>query len=175
MRTMNLPGLPVGPTSVEDCVRLCVVRFAAGDAPWPHASVLLTAYMAWPNAALQRDSWAATYLARFISSRNNPTELLAADGGKSGESIAFETFGGLGAVAKPAYDLLTEKISELQSRWLFVADIFQMIVDMARDERAVLRGGPSISKAIELCEIEKALPSHSQLRSAWSEFRDVAH
>ena len=88
---------------------------------------------------------------------------------------AFEKFGGLGAVAKPASDYLTEEIAGVQRRWLLVADIFQMIVDMAHDDRIALRRGPSISKAIELCEIERIMPGHSQLRKAWSDFRDVAH
>jgi hypothetical protein len=175
MRIMNLQELPVGPSSVEDCVRLYLERFAAGDAPWPHASVLLTAYMAWPNTTSQRDSWAATYLARFISSGNAAAEQETANESESREKVALRKFGGLGAVAKPAYEQLTEEIVQLQSRWLFVANVFQMIVDMARDERAVPFGSPSISKAVELCEIEKALPGHSQLRNAWSKFRDVAH
>jgi hypothetical protein len=50
-----------------------------------------------------------------------------------------------------------------------------MVVDMAHDDRIALRRGPSISKAIELCEIERTMPGHSQLRKAWSDFRDVAH
>jgi hypothetical protein len=81
----------------------------------------------------------------------------------------------LGAVVKPAFDLLTEEIAWVQRRWLLVADIFQMIVDMAHDDRIVLQRGASISKAVELCEIERAMPGHSQLRKAWSDFRDVAH
>ena len=63
----------------------------------------------------------------------------------------------------------------MQRKWLLVADIFHKIVDMAYDERIVLDGGPSISKAIEVCEIEYTMPGHSQLRNAWSEFRDVGH
>jgi hypothetical protein len=84
-------------------------------------------------------------------------------------------FGGIGALAKPAFDQLAAEISELQRKWLLVADIFQMTVDMAFDERIELRRGPSVSKAVDLCEIERGLPGHSQLRGAWSEFRDVAH
>ena len=50
-----------------------------------------------------------------------------------------------------------------------------MTVDMAFDERIALRRGASVSKAVDLCELERGLPGHSQLRGAWSEFRDVAH
>jgi hypothetical protein len=172
MRAMNLRGLPVGPSSTEDCVQLYLDRMATNHAPWLHASVLLTAYLAWPNDTSRRNSWAATYLARFISSGNTAGANETANVTKSRDWIAFEIFGGLGAVAKPAYDQLTDQLAQLQSKWLFVADIFQMIVDMAHDERA---GSPSISKAIELCELEKVMPGHSQLRRAWGEFRDVAH
>jgi hypothetical protein len=56
-----------------------------------------------------------------------------------------------------------------------VADILQFVVDMAGDARLDRRGGASISKAVDLLEAEHALPSHAPLRSAWSEFRDVAH
>ncbi|MGO9702133.1 MAG: hypothetical protein ACLPX7_23050 [Xanthobacteraceae bacterium] len=85
------------------------------------------------------------------------------------------TFGGLRSVAKPAFQRLTDEIAQVQRRWLLVADIFHKIVDLAYDDRIDLRGGPSISKAIELCEIEYTMPGHSQLRNAWTDFRDVAH
>jgi hypothetical protein len=83
-------------------------------------------------------------------------------------------FGGINSIASAALDQLSAEIGQLQRRWLLVADIFQVIVDMAFDKRVVLRGGPSISKAIDLCECERNLPGHSQLRGAWSEFRNVA-
>jgi hypothetical protein len=169
MRVMNLPELPVGPNSVEDCIRLYLNRLPADDALWPYVSLLLTAYMAWPNDESERDSFVATYLARFIQNSDGGTVRGTPDW------IAFEKFGGLGAVAKPAFDHLTERIAQVQRRWLLVADIFQLIVDMAYDDRIALRRGSSISKAIELCEIERTMPRHSQLRKAWSDFRDVAH
>jgi hypothetical protein len=177
MRVMNLPQLPLGPSSVEDCVRLCSSRVPADDALWPHVSLLLTAYMAWPNDEARRDSWVATYLARFIQNSGESTadDKPAAEASKSRHRVAFERFGGLGAVARPAFDQLAEEITQVQRRWRLVADIFQMIVDMAHDDRITLRRGPSISKAIELCEIERTMPGHSQLRKPWSEFRDVAH
>ena len=177
MRVMNLPELPLGPSSVEDCVQLYLSRLPADDAPWPHVSLLLTAYMAWPNDRPQRDSWNAIYLARFIQNSGGDIagDRPAAKASKSRHWVTFEKFGGLGAVAKPAFDHMAEEIAQVQRRWLLVADIFQMIVDMAHDDRIALRRGPSISKAIELCEIERTMPGHSQLRKAWSDFRDVAH
>jgi hypothetical protein len=177
MRVMNLPELPVGPHSVEDCVRVYLNRLPADDALWPQVSLLLTAYMAWPNDEPGRNSCVATYLARFIqnSDAGTASDLPAAMASNSGDWIAFEKFGGLGAVAKPAFDHLTEEIASVQRRWLLVAYIFQMIVDMAHDDRIALQRGASISKAVELCEIEWTTPGHSQLRKAWSDFRDVAH
>jgi hypothetical protein len=88
---------------------------------------------------------------------------------------SLRNFGGLGAVAKPALDSLIDEITHLQRDWLVVADIFHKTVDIAYDERFQSKGGASISKAIDLCEIERTLPGHSQLRRAWSDFRDVAH
>jgi hypothetical protein len=174
---MNLPELPIGPDSVDECVRLYFNRLPADDALWPRVSLLLTAYMAWPNDEVRRDSCVATYLARFIqnSAQGTADDMPAAEAPKSLDWITFEKFGGLGAVAKPAFDHLTEDIAQVQRRWLLVADIFQMIVDMAHEDRIALGRGPSISKAIELCEIERSMPGHSQLRKAWSDFRDVAH
>ena len=87
----------------------------------------------------------------------------------------IEMFGGMNAIAAVAFDRLMDEINQLQRRWLLTADIFQLIADMASDEQAVLRGAASVSKAVDLCEIEQKLPGHSQLRAAWSEFRDVAH
>jgi hypothetical protein len=174
---MNLPELPIGPDSVDECVRLYFNRLPADDALWPRVSLLLTAYMAWPNDEVRRDSCVATYLARFIqnSAQGTADDMPAAEAPKSLDWITFEKFGGLGAVAKPALDHLIEDIAQVQRRWLLVADIFQMIVDMAHEDRIALGRGPSISKAIELCEIERSMPGHSQLRKAWSDFRDVAH
>lgn len=177
MRVMNLPELPAGPNSVEDCIGLYLNRLPTDDALWPQVSLLLTAYMAWPNDEPARNSLAATFLARFLQNPDAGTSgnIGAEIASNSGDWIAFEKFGGLGAVAKPAFDYLAEEIARVQRRWLLVADIFQMIVDMAHDDRIALWRGPSISKAIELCEIERTMPGHSQLRKAWSDFRDVAH
>ena len=177
LRIMNLPGLPIGPDSVDECVRLYFNRLPADDALWPSVSLILTAYMAWPNDEARRDSCVATYLARFIqnSAEGAADDMPAAEASKSLDWITFEKFGGLGAVAKPAFDHLTEEIAQVQRRWLLVADIFQLIVDMAHDERIALRRGSSISKAVDLCELERKMPGHSQLRKAWSDFRDVAH
>ena len=69
-------------------------------------------------------------------------------------------------MAKPAFDQLAAEISQVQRKWLLVADIFQMTVDMAFDERIALRRGTSVSKAVDLCEVERGLPGHSQLRAA---------
>jgi hypothetical protein len=170
VRTMHLPAIPITAQSYEECIEFYAARLSANDACWSGASVFLTAYLAWPSDEERRNSFVATYLARFTSSTvaNNSS----ADTTKS---LSLEMFGGVGAIAKPAFDQLTAEISELQRKWLLVADIFQISVDMAFDERIALRRGPSISKAVDLCEVEGGLPGHSQLRGAWSEFRDVAH
>jgi len=172
MRTMNLPELPALPTSPDECVKTYLERLPADDALWPHVSLLLTAYMAWPNDEVRRGSFVATYLARSEGSvRGEVSEMPA----EAREKVTIEKFGGIGAVAQPAFDHLSAEIAQMQRKWLWVADIFQMIVDMAYEDRIALRRGSSISKAIDLCEIENGLPGHSQLRKAWSDFRDIAH
>ena len=143
-----------------------------GHAGSPAASVLLTAYMAWPNDEERRNSFVATHLVRF----RTPSEEKTSDASPDAEtSNPLKMFGGISAIAKPAFDQLIDEVSQLQRKWLWVADIFQLTVDMAFDQRATLRRGSSISKAIDLCENERGLPGHSRLRAAWSEFRDVAH
>jgi hypothetical protein len=170
MRIMNLPELPAQPTSSEECIKVYLERLVADDALWPHVSVLLTAYMVWPNHRARRDSFVATYLARASSTQTAAKDTPA----EPREKIAFEAFGGMSALARVAFDHLSGEIEQVQRRWLLVADIFQMIVDMAHDDRIVLRRGSSIAKAIDLCETERLL-GHSQLRKAWSDFCDVVH
>ena len=177
MRVMNLPELPITAQSADDCVSEYLRQLSADELLWPDVSLLLTAYMTWPNDGPARDSFVATYLARFIekSDPNSLEDQPAANIQKLPDWARFEKFGGLRAVAKPAFQKLTDEIGQVQRRWLLVADIFHKIVDMAYDERIGLKRGPSISKAIELCEIEYTMPGHSQLRNAWSDFRDAGH
>ncbi len=172
MRIMNLPKLPAQPISAEECVRIYLERSAADNSPLPQISALLTAYLSWPDNENRRDSFVASCLARL----GRPSEERANEPGlESPADVTFEMFGGVNAIASAALDQLSGEIGQVQRRWLWVADIFQLIVDMDYDECAVLRGGTSISKAIDLCECEPNLPGHSQLRGAWSELRDVAH
>jgi hypothetical protein len=172
---MNLPKLPIRPTSPKECVDLYLQRLPANVFRWPHTSLLLTAYMAWPNARVGFDGFIAAFLAKFFQKFGKVTVVDESAKETSAEQSALERFGGVGAIAGPALDYLLGEITQMQPKWLWVADIFQMTVDMAHDDRIELRGGSSISKAIELCELESGLPGHSQLRRAWSDFRDVAH
>jgi hypothetical protein len=170
---MNLPEVSLAVTQAhEKCIELYSERLSANEARWPEVSVLLSAYLAWPSDEDRRNSFVATYLALSRCASEEGTNDSAAD---SKAGLALELFGGISAIAKPAFDQLMAEITQLQRKWLWVADIFQLTVDMAFDERCVLRGGSSISKAVELCELERGLPGHSQLRAAWAEFREVAH
>jgi hypothetical protein len=177
MRGMNLPKLTVPANSLEQCVKLYLERLSTDNFLRPDVSLLLTAYMAWPNAAAERDSFVATYQARFVHEVAEATadDESAAEVAVSAEQSLFERFGGVKAVARSAFGHLSGEIAQIQRRWLLVADIFQMIVDIAYEDRIALRRGPSISKAIDVCELERGLPGHSQLRGAWSDFCDVAH
>jgi hypothetical protein len=172
MRIMHLPEISVAAKSSDECIKLYQERVSENSVGRPDASVLLTAYLAWPNDERRRNSLVATHLARLSRHPDKAASNLQT---KGGTTSLFEMFGGIDALAEVAFDQLTDELSQVQSKWLLTADVFQLIVDMAFDERAVLRGGPSVSKAVELCELEYGLPGHSQLRAAWSEFRDVAH
>jgi hypothetical protein len=171
-----LSCLPVSPSSADECIELYSKRVGANDAPWPQVSTLLTAYMAWPNNEPARDSFAASYMALQLGRTTGEDVPEPSDDQPVNPTLnALQQFGGLKAIANPALDFLCDKIAQQQRGWLLVADVFQLIVDMAYENRITLRRGPSVSKAVELCEIERALPGHSQIRKAWSAFRDVAH
>jgi len=173
MRTMHLPDIPVAAAqSHEKCIELYSERLSANEARWPDVSVFLSAYLAWPGDEERRNSFVATYLARF---RRASEEIGSDSPADAKTSLPLEMFGGISAIAEPAFDQLTNEIGQVQRKWLLTADIFQSIVDMAFDKRIALRRGASVSKAVDLCELEQRLPGHSQLRGAWSEFHDVAH
>lgn len=146
MRSMNLPKIPVAAQSRDEWIQLSLERLSADRVRWPHISILLTAYVAWPNDEERRNSFAATCLARIDLSGVEEPSL---------NSQELSPFGGVAVIAKAAFDQLSNEIARVDRKWLMVADIFQMIVDMAHDERANLRRGPSISKAIDLCELER--------------------
>ena len=88
MRAMNLPTLPIKAQSADDYVGEYLRRLPDDETPWPNVSLLLTAYMAWPTIELTRDSFVATYLARFIetSSQNSPEDQAAENIPQSQES-----------------------------------------------------------------------------------------
>jgi hypothetical protein len=166
VRVLNLPALPDAAVTGENWMKVYRERYRANRISWPRASVLLMAYLAWPNDEERRNSFIASCLALF-------SEVLANEAPPHSQELA--PFGGVAAIAKAAFIPLLGEITHLDRRWLEVAEIFQLIVDMACDDSAILRRGPSISKAIDLCELEKETRGHSQLRQSWSEFRDVAH
>jgi hypothetical protein len=178
MRIMPLPELRVPASSCEQCIQLYLdslsekrarlARHSAERVCWPFASTFLTAYMVWPNDEERRYAALAAGLPSSLASDGLASDSRA----DSQRSVQLDP---LSAVAKLARQQIMDELRQVQRKWLVAADIFQRIVDMAHDERAVLRRGPSISKAVDLCEVERWLPGHSQLRGVWSEFRDVAH
>ena len=126
MRVMNLPAMPVTAKSRDDCIELYLKRLSANRACSAHTSMLLTSYLAWPNDEERRNSFAATFLARFERGGASDVDL---------NSSKFTTFGGTVAIADAALDHLSGEISQANRKWLLVADIFQLVVDMAHDKR----------------------------------------
>ena len=155
MRELTLPVIPPLPTSVDDCITLYCHRLRDGKTPLPNIAAVLLGHMAWPNDRARRDHWMVTLEGRSVQ---NPSELL--------ENITT-----------PALKHVSREFSLRHAQWPHVADVLQMVVDMSNDTEHcdALRGGPSISKAVDLLENEKDVPTHAPLRSAWSKFRDVAH
>jgi hypothetical protein len=70
---------------------------------------------------------------------------------------------------------MMEKLVRIQDRWRRVADVMQMVIDIHHDKRGPIRGGASISKALDVLQNYNALPVKSRLSRDWSDFRDVAH
>jgi hypothetical protein len=179
MRGMNLPTLPPAPESPDQWADLFLRRLNDGFMPFQQASHLLVAYAAWPNSQKPRDQYMATNIGLAVAhlERRLALTAISADtqpmnlSGRSG----LELFGGWEAVAEAALSSVLDQVDKVQDQWPRVADIFHAIIDIAHEERVKIRGGPSISKAINLVEDASQLPGQSQLRAVWSKFRDVAH
>jgi hypothetical protein len=138
--------------------------------PFPEASLLLVAYMAWPNNEAERNGWMATLTASFAARQPESTRAELPT-----RQVTFEMFGGLPAVADSSLSYMMEKLTAVQQRWSRVADVLQAVVDIKHEMRRPIRGGASISKAYDLLKGYPALPRKSQLSKDWSDFRDVAH
>ena len=65
MRTMHLPAIPMTAQSREECIELYFQCLSTNEAFRPDVSVLLTAYLAWPNDEERRNAFVATSLARL--------------------------------------------------------------------------------------------------------------
>ena len=119
MRIVNLPNIRTQLSSADECARIYLERLGGDDAPWPHVSLLLIAYIAWPNNEDRRDSFVASWLARLagLSEKRANEPVLA-----SPADVTFEMFGGLNAIANAALDQLLGEIGQVQRRWLLVAD-----------------------------------------------------
>jgi len=100
MRGMNLPTLPRPPSDVEECWTLYLSRIA-GPMPFPEASRLLVAYMAWPNDEEERNRWMATAIAFFVAG-----QVPAPSPGQD----MFQLFGGLRAVTHSSFSPMMEKL-----------------------------------------------------------------
>jgi hypothetical protein len=182
---MNFPNLPAPPSAINECLNLYKQRFEHGAMPFPRASQLLIAYMAWPNDLKNRNRWMATNMALLLTGRSSnvveaPTEPSTKahkrpSKPQSRDQIAFELFGGLRTVADASLSHMMKKLEAIQQRWTRVADVLQMVVDIHYEKRAPIPGGASISKAYDLLLGYGGLPRRARLSKDWSDFRDVSH
>lgn len=129
-------------------------------------SFLLTAYVAWPNNESKRNSWVAALSEQAAIAHQNKT---------TSSSSVLELFGGTAALMKPAVAALNADYIAREQKMAPVADIFLRLVDMHYEPRIKLRGGTSVSKAIELCELDSDGKSHAISYRCWRDFKDVAH
>lgn len=163
MRGMNLPNLPAPPAAINECLKLYAQRLGHGVMPFPRASQLLVAYMAWPNDRKQRDRWMATTLAFFIAEQSLKTAMgsmasAVEPNPQSGDEVAFELFGGLRTIADASLSHRMTKLEAIQKRWPRVADVLQLVIDIHYEKRALIPGGASISKAHDVLRGYSALP-----------------
>jgi hypothetical protein len=133
MRMMNLPDLPPTPDLPQENVDLVAERGQA-PMPFPRFSLMLVAYMAWPQHQAFRDEWMSTNLARFLESSG--TRLSASEGGDR-TLVALKAFGWLDALANAADHTVSDRLIKAQHQWPHVADVFQYLVDMAYDDRLI--------------------------------------
>jgi len=177
---MNLPPLPSPQESPDQWVDLFLHRLNGGLMPFPEASHLLIAYAAWPNDQKARDQYMATNVGLAVAHLERRLALRATviSGGAQPINLsarsALELFGGWEAVAETALSSVLDRLDKVQGQWPRVADIFHVLVDIAHEKRFKIRGGPSISKAVDLVADAHGLPGRSQLNAVWSEFHDVA-
>ncbi len=162
MQQMNLPQIQV-PQDRQSAFGIYRTRLQSGLRTPSALSELLLAYMAWPREESGRNRWMAAC---------NATRL--AHGKKLAASPSVDPFGGLASVASEALAATVGLLTGRMKSWEPTADVLQMLVDTS-DPTLKLRGGPSISKAIELCADDRSGGSQSQIRRCWGDFREVAH
>lgn len=162
MQQMNLPQIQV-PQDRQSAFGIYRKRLQSVLRTPSALSELLLAYMAWPREESGRNRWMAAC---------NATRL--AHGKKLAASPSVDSFGGLASVASEAMAATVGLLTDRMKNWESTADVLQMLVDTS-DPALDLRGGPSISKAIELCADDRSSRSQSQIRRCWGDFREVAH
>jgi hypothetical protein len=165
MRTMDLPDVPAVtiPSDHEEAIGRYRARLSSGLRVPSRLSQSLLAHMAWPNDKKSRSGLMRSVIARRL--------------GHEGELLtphAISNFGGLEALTGDALDLAGDRLTAVMKKWAPVADVIQMLVDL-HFSGLTLQGGPSLSKAIEICADEKSARSVGHMRRQWGLFRDVAH
>jgi hypothetical protein len=170
MRKMKFTRIPQTPDVLEENVVLLTQR-RDDSLPYPSLSYYLIGYMAWPEEKKKRNWLILTQLAQLIS--GSGAELTT--WGRA--EMAFETFellGGFAALAEAANYRMEEELERAQRRWARAAAVLQFVVDLDHAPMR-LRGGASISKAIDLTQRRETLPTRTVFVNSWSAYRNVAH
>ena len=162
MFEMHLPAIEV-PIDSADALGRYRARLRSGLRIPSAISQFLVAYMAWPKDEDERNRWMAATIARR-----------RAQGAKLPLDPAISPFGGLELVTAEALNAVAGRLTDQMQSWPPAADVLQMLVDLSAPDLN-LPGGPSISKALELCADDSTGFSQTQTRRCWTRFGDVAH
>jgi hypothetical protein len=168
MRMMNLPVLSQTSDDLGEHVALLRAR-SGGVMPHPELSLVLVAYMAWPEEEVCRDEWMSLNLTKSLAGG------LSADDGEDRTLAALQKFDWLNALTRAAEPTVFDRLEAVQRQWPHVAELFQYLVDMSCDDRVKVRGGASLIKALELTQLNRLAPVQTVFDTSWRRFRHIAH
>jgi hypothetical protein len=164
---------------------------------WEPVGWRLFAYISWPNDQQRRDEFLATLNAKSISALQgltlpdkltnlNPSVPVSAVNEIWEESktevldrIVIDAKGQLGLLAEaPGLDALVNETEKNVRGWITAGYILFMVFLMDKFHSKELRGGASVSKAVELLENHSGtnIPGNRKdIMNCWSDFKPVSH
>jgi hypothetical protein len=170
MRVMDIPKFP----KIEefgDLGALLQDRLTRNEAKFSEQSIGLISYMAWPNDEIARRRWVE------VQSGASFRELQGDHvGDTNGVDSEISDHPHWALSARDDRPFLS-KLKLIQKHWLRIADILHLHYDMSQGGHQKHRGGPSLSKAIDLVATNAEVKGtgRSKLWQIWEDYKDVAH